>query len=193
MSKPIGDFTRGELSWEPWITPVDLHTATQEQREALKITPSQREVGAYSLLLAHDPSSLSQRSPLYNAIMFGTRGLPRADRELGAVATSRENGCSYCASVHAKRFVELTKRSDVIERIYQQGSEASLDPRHKAVVDFSTKLTRDPAAIDAGDAALLRAQGLSDAEILDLVHAIAMFAWANRLMQSLGEPTPAPR
>jgi alkylhydroperoxidase family enzyme len=34
----------------------------------------------------------------------------------------------------------------------------------------------------------LREIGLSDLEILDLTHAIAMFAWANRLMQPLGEP-----
>jgi alkylhydroperoxidase family enzyme len=34
----------------------------------------------------------------------------------------------------------------------------------------------------------LRAQGLSDLDILDLSHAVAIFPWANRLMQSLGEP-----
>jgi alkylhydroperoxidase family enzyme len=34
---------------------------------------------------------------------------------------------------------------------------------------------------------------LSDLEILDLTHAVAMFAWANRLMQTLGAPAePAP-
>ncbi len=191
MSKPMRDFTRGELEWSPWITPVDLDNATEEQRQALKITPSNRAVGAYSLVLAHDPGSLAERSPLYNAIMFGPRGLPRADRELGAVATSRVNGCSYCASVHAKRFVELTKQPDVVARIYEEGVEAALDPRRKAVVAFSAKLTRDPTAMGAGDVASLRAQGLADGEILDLVHAVAMFAWANRLMQSLGEPVAA--
>ena len=191
MSKPMRDFTRGELGWQPWITPVDLDAATDEQRQALKITPSNRAVGAYSLVLAHDPGSLAERSPLYNGIMFGARGLPRADRELGAVATSRVNGCSYCASVHAKRFVELTKQPDVIERIYAEGTDASLDPRRKAVVEFSAKLTRDPAAMQARDTEPLRAAGLTDGEILDLVHAVAMFAWANRLMQSLGEPAAA--
>jgi uncharacterized peroxidase-related enzyme len=191
MSKPMRDFTRGELGWQPWITPVDLDAATDEQRQALKITPSNRGVGAYSLVLAHDPGSLAERSPLYNGIMFGARGLPRADRELGAVATSRVNGCSYCASVHAKRFVELSKQPEVIERIYAEGTEASLDSRRKAVVEFSAKLTRDPAAMQARDTEPLRAAGLTDGEILDLVHAVAMFAWANRLMQSLGEPTGA--
>ena len=188
MNKPMLDFTRGELEWTPWITPVDVEAATEEQRQALKITPSSRPVGAYALVLAHDPGSLAERSPLYNAIMFGARGLPRADRELGAVATSQVNGCSYCASVHAKRFVELTKEPEVVDRLYAEGVQASLAPRRKAILDFSAKLARDPVSMDASDLVPLRAQGLTDAEILDLVQAVAMFCWANRLMQSLGEP-----
>ncbi len=27
MSKPMRDFTKGELEWTPWITPVDLDNA----------------------------------------------------------------------------------------------------------------------------------------------------------------------
>ena len=182
------DFTHGELEWRPWVAPLDLNAATEAQLVALKVTPSNRAVGAYSLVLAHDPDSLEQRSPLYNAIMFGAKGLPRAERELGAVVASRINGCAYCASVHAKRFTELSKAPEVMQRIQTDGIEAALDPRQKAIVDYSAKLTRDPAAIGSADAAPLRAQGLSDLEILDLTHAVAMFAWANRLMQTLGEP-----
>ena len=182
------DFTKGELEWRPWITPVDLDAATDAQRAALKITPSNRAVGAYSLVLAHDAEALGQRSPLYNGIMFGAKGLPRADRELGAVVASRINGCAYCASVHAKRFTELSKAPDVMDRIRDDGTDAVLDPRRQAILGYAAKLTRDPAAIGTEDAAPLRAQGLGDLEILDLTHAVAMFAWANRLMQSLGEP-----
>lgn len=188
MSKPMHDFTRGELEWSPWITPVAAEAVSEEQRQALQITPSSRPIGAYSLVLAHDPGTLAERSPLYNGIMFGALGLPRADRELGAVATSQVNGCSYCAAVHAKRFVELSKQPAVIDNLYAQGLQAPLDPRRKAIVDFSAKLARDPVAMEVSDLAPLRAQGLTDAEILDLVHAVAMFSWANRLMQSLGEP-----
>ena len=188
MIRRMRDFTQGELDWQPWLAPVDLDTATDAQRAALKITPSNRAVGAYSLVLAHDPEALEQRSPLYNAIMFGAKGLPRAERELGVVVASRINGCAYCASVHARRFTELTKAPDVMRRIQQEGVHASLEPRLKAIADYAAKLTRDPAAIAPTDAAPLRAQGLSDLDILDLTHAVAMFAWANRLMQTLGEP-----
>ena len=82
--------------------------------------------------------------------MFGAKGLPRADRELGAVAASRINGCAYCASVHAQRFTQLTKQPEVMERIQADGVDAALEPRLKAILDYSAKLTRDPAAITAG-------------------------------------------
>jgi uncharacterized peroxidase-related enzyme len=193
MNRPMRNFTHGELDWQPWLTPVDLDAATEAQRAALKITPSNRAVGAYSLVLAHDPEALEQRSPLYNAIMFGAKGLARAEREFGVVVTSRINGCAYCASVHAKRFTELTKAPEVMQRVQQDGVQATLEPRQKAIADYAAKLTRDPAAITPADAAPLRAQGLSDLEILDLTHAVAMFAWANRLMQTLGEATTPAR
>jgi uncharacterized peroxidase-related enzyme len=191
--KPMRDFTQGELDWRPWVAPLDITAATEEQLIALKVTPSNRAVGAYSLVLAHDPEALAERSPLYNAIMFGAKGLPRADRELGAVAASRVNGCAYCASVHALRFTQLTREPEVMARIQRDGVEAALDPRRKAILDYSANLTRDPAGITPADAAPLRAQGLTDLEILDLTHAVAMFAWANRLMQTLGEPAAPAR
>lgn len=191
--KPIADFTRGELGWQPWLEPAAMATLSAEQRAALQITPSNRAVGAYALVLAHDPETLRKRSPLYNAIMFGAGGLPRADRELAAVATSQINGCAYCASVHAERFVALAKDPEVMRRMHEQGTAARLEPRQAAILALAAKLTGEPASLRPSDAAPLRAAGLSDGEILDLVHAVAMFAWANRLMQSLGEPvSPAP-
>ncbi|MGE3065130.1 MAG: peroxidase-related enzyme [Hyphomicrobiaceae bacterium] len=193
MTKPIRDFTKGELEWAPWIEPLDLDAATDEQRSALKITPSNRAVGAYSLVLALDPESLRERSPLYNAIMFGQKGLPRPDREFGAVVASRINGCAYCAAVHAKRFSDLSKMPEVMQKLYVDGTDAQLEPRRKALLDYAAKLTRSPADIGPADAAPLRAQGLTDMEILDFTNAVAMFGWANRLMQSLGEPVDAPK
>jgi len=185
--KRMRDFTHGELNWKPWVAPLDITAATPEQLSALKITPSNRAVGAYSLVLAHDPEALNERSPLYNGIMFGAKGLPRAERELGAVTASRINGCAYCASVHALRFNQLAKQPEVMALIQRDGVDAKLEPRLKAIVDYAAKLTRDPSAITPADAAPLRSQGLGDLEILDLTHAVAMFAWANRLMQTLGE------
>ena len=39
----------------------------------------------------------------------------------------------------------------------------------------------------ASDVLVLQAAGLSPGETLGLVHAVALFAWANRLMLNLGQ------
>ena len=191
MSKTVENFTMEALDWAPRVRPIDPDEATPAQQASLRETPSNLKVSAYSLVLAHDPEALSARTPLYNAVMYGPRGLPRPDRELAALAESYVNGCVYCASVHARRFSELTKEPGVVQRLYAEGTGIPLDARRRAVVDYAVKLTATPPSAGKDDVAALRDASLGDLEILDLTHVVAMFSWANRLMQTLGDPVPA--
>jgi uncharacterized peroxidase-related enzyme len=179
-------FTLEAVDWEPWLPPVTLETATPVQRAALDNSPQANS--AYFRTLANDVDSLAERSPLFHAVMYVPRGLKRAERELATVVVSIINGCVYCSSVHARRFVELTKQPEIIRALYEQGVDTPLEPRLRAVVDYAAKLTREPAAMTVADLAPLRAVGMDDLEIHDLTNAVAMFANANRLMQTLGEP-----
>jgi uncharacterized peroxidase-related enzyme len=182
-------FTLEAVDWAAWLPPVDAATATAEQRAALDASP--QATSAYFRTLAHDVASLAERSPLFHSVMYVPRGLKRADRELAAVVVSILNGCVYCSSVHARRFVELSKQPEVIRALYDQGLETSLPPRQRAIVDFAAKLTRVPAEMTVADLGPLREVGMDDLEIHDLTNAVAMFANANRLMQTLGEPVEA--
>jgi uncharacterized peroxidase-related enzyme len=173
-------FTLQELQWAAWLTTVDAASATPEQLAVLdESTPSAR-TSPYYLTLLHDVDALRERSRLFNAVMYGQRGLPRAERELSTVAVSRVNGCPYCASVHARLYAQLAKDEDTVE--------TQLAPRLRALVDYAVALTETPPAAGAKELAALRLVGLTEFEILDATNAIAMFAWANRLMQTLGEP-----
>jgi uncharacterized peroxidase-related enzyme len=182
------NFTADPVEWSAWLDPIALETATPEQIAVLEESTPTAKTSPYYLLLVRDVDVLRERSRLYNAIMYGPRGLPRADRELAAVAVSRVNGCVYCASVHIQRYIQLTKRPEIMQRLIDEGVETELPPRERAIVDFAVKLTRTPPTLTAADLKPLRQLGLTDQEILDLTHATAMFAWANRLMQTLGEP-----
>ncbi|MFM7581466.1 MAG: CMD domain protein, partial [Caldilinea sp.] len=113
------DFTLEELAWVAWLDTVDPATATPRQLEVLEASHSRAHTSPYYLLLVHNAELLYQRSLLFNAVMYGREGLPRAERELATVAVSRINGCPYCASVHARLFVQLTKQPDVIHRLYE--------------------------------------------------------------------------
>lgn len=181
-------FTIEPVAWAAWLPTVNPQEATAEQLAVLDESLPTARTSPYYLLLVHDVEVLRQRSRLFNAVMYGKGGLSRAERELASVAVSRVNGCVYCASVHAQRYAQLTKQTGVITRLLDEGVDTALEPRKRAIVDFAVKLTRTPNQIAPADLATLRSVGLSDLEILDLTHATAMFAWANRLMQTLGEP-----
>ncbi|HEV8630142.1 MAG TPA: peroxidase [Thermoanaerobaculia bacterium] len=60
-----------------------------------------------------------------------------------------------------------------------------------AMLDFAIRLTRQPAAMRADDLAPLRAAGLDDAAIHEVVQVVALFNYYNRLADGLGiDPEP---
>ncbi len=188
MRKVLHKFTKSVPEWRPRVQPVDLDNATDEQLDALQITPSNTKVSDYVLVLAHDPESLKVRSPLFNAIMYDAGGLSRSERELGAIGCSIVNRCIYCAAVHADRHMKLERSGDVTDEIFKNGVDAKLEPRDQAVFDFAVALSKSPSEANTGHIETLREAGLEASEILDLVLSTALFGWANRLMHVLGDP-----
>ncbi len=166
---------------------VDPSHASAEQNAVLDASHPKARTSDFYLLLAHQPRVLAERSEAFNAIMYAPGGLPRAERELATAVVSRINGCVYCASVHAQRFEQLAKRNDVIAQVFIDPDHAGTNARERAIVQASAALTRAPGSFGPQNLAALRAAGLSDLEMLDTVHAVALFAWANRLMLNLGE------
>lgn len=148
----------------------------------------QARTSAYCLTLAHQPLVLRHRFAAYNAIMYAPGGPPRAERELGAMVVSVTNGCFYCTSVRAQRFEQLAKRSDTVEQVFENPAAAGTTPRERAIATFTQVVTLRPQALGAQHMAPLRAAGMSDEDMIDLLHAVAIFGWTNRLMHNLGEP-----
>ncbi len=188
--EPIKNFTTVVPHWQPRVTPVELHNATDEQLDAMKVTVSNTKIGEYTLVLALDPETLQQRTPLFNGIMYGRGGLSRADTELSAVAASVVNQCIYCAAVHANRYNDLTKDESLTESIFAGSVDAETEPRINALLEFATKLSQCPSEATRADVERLIENGLSMGEVLDLVLSASLFGWANRLMHVLGDPLP---
>jgi uncharacterized peroxidase-related enzyme len=181
-------FTNETLEWSAWLDTVDVNTASAAQLAVLEESHPKAKVSDYYLFLVHQPEILRQRSIAFNAIMYAPGGMSRAERELGATVVSRINGCVYCASVHAQRFEQMAKRQDVIAQVFENPLTAGTTDRERAIAAFSAELTSSPEEVSAGSVEKLSAAGLNEGEILDLIHSVAIFAWANRLMLNLGEP-----
>lgn len=191
-SEPLNSpraFTRDQLEWEPWLMGLDMADASPSQIAALGARSSN---SAYFRLLALDAEVLTARTATDLGIFYTDGGAPRADRELAAAATSRFNGCVYCASVHSRRSAQLSERNDDLDRLLDKGVEPGidlgLDDRWQAIVDLAVDLSRTPSTATTGHVSRLRTAGLSDLGILDVAQSAAFFSWANRLMLTLGEP-----
>ena len=183
-------FTQDEIGWTPWLTPLSEDQLTE--RNWAGLVDASRAKSPYFMLLARNPEVLEARTKTDKDIFYNPAGgAPRAERELAAAATSRLNGCIYCASVHARHAAVYSKREGDVDKLLGEGVSADLDGRWNAIVAASVALTATPSSFGPEHVERLRRAGLDDLAISDVIHAAAFFNWANRLMLSLGEPATA--
>ena len=180
-------FTQDQLGWVPWLEPLPADELTDRHRTAL-VDPA-RANSAYFMLLARDPDILLARTKTDKDIFYNPEaGLPRAERELSALATSRLNGCIFCASVHARFASHHSGRRADVERVLEGGVEVEVGERWEAIMAASVALTNLPMSFGPEHVARLRAVGLDDLAVADVIQGAAFFNWAIRLMLSLGQP-----
>ena len=111
--------------------------------------------------------------------------------ELATVAAARVLRSSYCSLAHGK---VLAERFLGPERTIAlaTGAVDALDPPDAEIVRFATLVTREPASVTAQDVERLRALGLSDEEVLDVVLAVAARCFFSTVLEALGfQPDPA--
>jgi alkylhydroperoxidase domain protein len=194
-------YTREQLQWEPWVAVPAEEELTAEQRDSFASKASTNSV--YFRMLSLTPGITRARSALDNAIFLPRDGLPKAERELAAAATSKVNDCIYCASVHARKAAGFSKREQEVDALLAAALERDedwlapdlapltegQDPRWSALVTAAAELSRPRPALAPEHLDALRDQGLAENEIADALSAAGFFAWANRLMLSLGEPS----
>ena len=183
-------FTQQELGWEPWLAAPTLAEFSADEQAIL--TKSGHTDSDYFRLLARNLPLLEQRTLTDKGIFYTPGGLPRAERELAATVVSKVNGCIYCASVHARKASQLAKQDEAVQKLLNVAPGAVLSHGHtarwQAIIAFASALSLTPVQPSQLPLAALREQGLDTLALLDLIHSTAFFAWANRLMLTLGEP-----
>ena len=146
-----------------------------------------------NILKAHslNPEALRSHLDLYMTLMFGESGLSRAEREAVGVVVSAENDCAYCVNHHAEALRRYIRDDETLEMLTSADGLETLEPRLSNIVRHAEKLTSAPSAMTESDLGELRAVGLSDKDILDLVLVTAYFNFVNRIALGLGvEFTP---
>src|SRR5271170_6656868 len=133
-------FTRALLDWLPWLEPLAVEGLTERQMAGL--VDAARAKSPYFRLLARDPDALRSRTLADKDIFYNAdAGLPRAERELAAAATSRFNGCIYCASVHARFSATYSRREADVQQLLDDGVNPDLGERWNAIVAAAVVLS----------------------------------------------------
>ncbi|MHC4977146.1 MAG: peroxidase-related enzyme [Planctomycetota bacterium] len=171
-----------------WIETIDPNDADNT------LAPLYKRVGnpdgtVDNVMMIHslNPDSLDAHFEVYVSCMHRKGPIPRYEREIVGTAVSRANGCEYCTQHHARGLSRLLDgdRPELPESLIG-GSREHLSEREQRMVEYATKLTREPQSMSENDTTPLRECGLSDREILDLACIVAYFNYANRIVNGLG-------
>jgi uncharacterized peroxidase-related enzyme len=133
---------------------------------------------------ASDDRKMRAFVDLYHALMLEASNLSELEREMIAVAVSSVNRCYYCLVTHGARVRELSGDPMLGELLLINYRVADLSARHRAMLDFATKVTESPHRVEEEDRAALRAAGFSDRDIFDISNVIGFFNMTNRVVSA---------
>ena len=148
-----------------------------KQRDAWGYLPN------YAPAFATRPDVARAWTTLNNAV----RGhMERRRFELVTIAAARVYRSTYCMAAHCKFLRDDCGEESTIRAVAADQDTANLAATDRAVMDFATQVARDASSITAGDVQELRAHGLSDPEIVDVVFAAAARAFFTKVLDGLG-------
>jgi uncharacterized peroxidase-related enzyme len=113
-------------------------------------------------------------------------GMDRRRFELATIAAARALHSTYCTAAHSKFMRDVCGDEATLRLIAQDATGAALSPPDRAVYQFATKVAADAASIAQPDVDQLRALGLSDADIADVVFAVSARSFFTRVLDALG-------
>jgi uncharacterized peroxidase-related enzyme len=112
--------------------------------------------------------------------------MDRRRYELVTIAAAREYRSTYCTAAHSKFLRDDCGDETAMRVMAADPSGAELDPTDRAVVRFASKVAEDASAVTAADVEQLRAQGLGEDEIVDVVLAASARSFFTKVLDGLG-------
>lgn len=113
-------------------------------------------------------------------------GMDRRRFEVATIAAARTLRSTYCTAAHSTFLRDVCGDEETMRAIAAEPSGAALSPQDRAVYEFAAKVAANAASVGQSDVDQLRAVGLSDADIADVVFAAAARSFFARVLDGLG-------
>ena len=124
--------------------------------------------------MANSPSVLEGYLGLSGAL--GKGGLSAKNREQIALAVGQANQCDYCLAAHSAigKMVGLTA-----DQILDSRRGTAIDAKTDAMIRFARKVVNERGQVSDADVAEVRAAGLDDGAIAEIVANVALNIFTN--------------
>jgi 4-carboxymuconolactone decarboxylase len=167
----------------PRIEPVDLDTATPEQREQLE--PFAKTMGLLNIFrtMARTPKALKRFNVWAGYIMGHGTSLPPREREIAILRTGWLCRAGYEWVQHRRIGSDCGLTDAEIEAIKVGAEAPGWSPRDAAILAATEDLVRDHFVSDARWAAL---DALSEAQRMDLVYTVGQYTTVSMLLNTFG-------
>ncbi|HEX4226885.1 MAG TPA: carboxymuconolactone decarboxylase family protein [Pseudonocardiaceae bacterium] len=157
----------------PVIEPADA-----TDRAADLLNAARKQLGALPNMLktmANSPALLETYLTMSGTLATGE--LPAAVRERLAITIAQYDGCSYCLSAHTYLGGKVAKiDADELERARYAKSD---DPHTAAVLALADAIVRTRGHVPAETLSVARMNGVTDAEIAEIVGHVALNVLTN--------------
>ena len=113
-------------------------------------------------------------------------GMDRRRFEIATIGAARALRSTYCTAAHSKFLRDECDDEPTMIAIAEDPSGAGLSEQDRAVYEFAALVALDASSIQQNDVDALRALGLSDADVADVVFAAAARSFFTRVLDGLG-------
>jgi uncharacterized peroxidase-related enzyme len=159
------------------LTSISPDTATGEAKAVLdKVAKAMGMTPNLTRVMALRPAVLEGYLGFSGAL--GKGALPPRTREALALTIAGRNGCDYCASAHSA--ISGSLKVDPAE-VARQLEGRSQDQRLAAILTFALAVSESRGHVSSADLATVRAAGLEDADIVEIVAQVALNTFTNLL------------
>ena len=149
----------------------------RQQRSAWGFLPN------YAAAFATRPDVAAAWQVLNTAVRDG---MDRRRFEIATIAAARALRSTYCTAAHSKFLRDICGDAQTVGLLADDPSGTTLGEQDRAVYEFAGRVAADASVITQAHVDQLRAVGLSDPEIADVVFAAAARSFFTRVLDGLG-------
>jgi uncharacterized peroxidase-related enzyme len=166
---------------------IEVIDESDAQGELAEWYAGQRQMWGFLPDYAHCFSERPEVGRAWAGLNLAIRGgMDRRRYEIATLAAARELRSTVCTVAHSTFLRDACDDLAAVESIAEHPDGSGLDPTDAEVFRFATLVARDASAVTAEDVDRLKALGLSDKDVTDVVLAAAARAFFTKVLDGLG-------